>query len=188
MESLSLGLEIARLKEAMTCERIRPEKGLGEELFLFASTLIPTVNVDLLVTNERRQILLAWRDDPHCGSGWHVPGGCLRLKERLETRIHKTAMAELGTDILFRPEPVGLFEIFFNDRRPGLADQNERVHTVTLAYACWLAEGASIAPERMRKGTDGCLQWFDCLPDDLLPIQSCYREQWTTLCSKIWES
>lgn len=185
---MSVEPEISRLKQAMEREKIVPERGLGEELFLFASTLMPTVNVDLLVTNDRRQILLSWRDDPHCGTGWHVPGGCIRLKETCETRIRKTAMAELGTEVLFQPEPVGVYEIFFENRRPGLIDQNERVHTVTLAYACHLPKGVSIAPERMREGATGCLRWFDGLPENLLDIQSCYREHWSELSKKIWRN
>lgn len=42
--------------------------------------LTPIVNVDLLVIKEGK-ILLAWRDDEQCGKGWHLSGGCLRLKE-----------------------------------------------------------------------------------------------------------
>ena len=45
-------------KEAMIQENVSPEKGLGTEGFRFASTLIPVVNVDLLVVNEKKEILL----------------------------------------------------------------------------------------------------------------------------------
>ena len=32
---------------------IKPEEGLGEELFLLVSSLVPIVNVDLLVYNDK---------------------------------------------------------------------------------------------------------------------------------------
>ena len=72
-------------------EGIKPEEGLGEDLFLLVSSLVPIVNVDLLVYNDKGQFLLTWRDDPHCGCGWHIPGGCVRFKETCEERIRKVS-------------------------------------------------------------------------------------------------
>ena len=73
---------IIQLKNAMELENVNPTEGLPEELFVFSSTLIPLVNVDLLVTNENGQLLLSWRDDIYHGKGWHLPGGCVRLREK----------------------------------------------------------------------------------------------------------
>lgn len=56
-----------------------PDKGLPEEVFLFLSQLSPLPNVDLLTRDREGRILLAWRNDPWWGSGWHVPGGVIRL-------------------------------------------------------------------------------------------------------------
>ena len=78
-----------RLQEAIEAvERILlemgtdPAYGLPEPLFLFATTLMPVVNVDLLVADEQRRLLLTWRDDVHYGKGWHIPGGCVQLVNR----------------------------------------------------------------------------------------------------------
>lgn len=87
---------LPRLRERMTSLGISPEKGLGEELFLFVSSLVPIVNVDLLVFNSKGQFLLTRRNDSHCGNGWHVPGGCVRLKETFDERIREVANLELG--------------------------------------------------------------------------------------------
>ncbi len=78
---MSVTSAIDNLKDEMQKAGIKSENGLGTELFLFSSTLIPVVNVDLLLTNSKHEILLAWRDDPHTGKGWHIPGGCVRFKE-----------------------------------------------------------------------------------------------------------
>lgn len=89
---MSVTSAIDNLKDEMQKAGIKSENGLGTELFLFSSTLIPVVNVDLLLTNSKHEILLAWRDDPHTGKGWHIPGGCVRFKEKLMDCVQKTAI------------------------------------------------------------------------------------------------
>lgn len=102
--------QIDELKKCIQDEGIVPENRLGDELFLFASTLMPVVNVDLLVFNDKDQVLLSWRNDPHCGCGWHVPGGCLRFKETLENRVHKTAINEFGVDVEMNSEAIAFLK------------------------------------------------------------------------------
>ena len=133
---MSVASTIDKLKDEMQAANIRPECGLGMEMFLFSSTLMPVVNVDLLVTNTNHEVLLAWRDDLHAGTGWHIPGGCVRFKEKLTDRVQKTAIAELGVEVFCQPEPIRVFEIFLDDYREGFADQNERTHFITLVFAC----------------------------------------------------
>lgn len=91
--------DILDFKNAMSRNGVDPENGLGDELFCFVSTLMPVTNVDLIIINERRQILLSWRDDKDYGQGWHIPGGCIRFRETFKDRIQKTAMHELGTSV-----------------------------------------------------------------------------------------
>ena len=155
---------------------IHPEDGLGKELFLQVSSLVPIVNVDLLVYNEREQFLLTWRDDSHCGRGWHIPGGCIRFKETCETRIEKVALEELGIrQIAFDIEPIKVFQIINHEHRD-LTNQNERGHFITLVYKCYAPSDFIIDNQKFKKGEVGYMKWFDQLPDDLLSIQSCYRE------------
>ena len=155
---------------------IRPEAGLGEELFLLVSSLVPIVNVDLLVYNDKGQFLLTWRDDPPCGQGWHVPGGCIRFRESCEQRIRKVAQKELGIgDIKYELEPIKVFEIISREHRD-IKNQNERAHFITLVFKCYAPDGFTIEGQSFREGEVGYMQWFDHLPDNLLSIQSCYRE------------
>lgn len=155
---------------------VRPEDGLGQELFLLVSSLTPIVNVDLLVYNDKGQFLLTWRHDPHCGQGWHVPGGCIRFKETCEERIKKVAQKELGiNDISFDKDPIKVFEIICHEHRD-IENQNERAHFITLVYKCYVPTDYSIDNQLFKEGEVGYMQWFDHLPDNLLNIQSCYRE------------
>ena len=103
---MSITQAIRSLKEEMKCEEIFPEKGLGTECFQFASTLMPVVNVDLLITNDKHEILLSWRNDSHCGTGWHIPGGCIRLMETAAERFQKTAVGEFGVNVFAEYDPL----------------------------------------------------------------------------------
>lgn len=62
-------VSIQRLKKAMEDAEIQPENGLGNELFLFSTTLVPLICVDLFVVNKQGNVLLSWRMDEHCGTG-----------------------------------------------------------------------------------------------------------------------
>lgn len=155
---------------------IDPKKGLGQELFLTISSLVPIVNVDLLVYNEQGQFLLTKRDDPHCGKGWHVPGGCIRFKETCEERIRKVALKELGIkEITFDKDPIKVFEIIHNDQRP-ISNQNERAHFITLVYKCYVDNSYQINNGNLTEEDAGFIRWFDKLPNDFLSIQNCYRD------------
>jgi colanic acid biosynthesis protein WcaH len=155
---------------------IHPEKGLGEELFLQISSLVPIVNVDLLVYNDKGQFLLTKRDDPHCGKGWHIPGGCIRFKETCEERIRKVAQKELGiSQLSIEKEPIKVFEIIEHEHRP-IENQNERAHFITLVYKCHVNDAYVINNGNLTEEDAGFIKWFDTLPDNLLNIQNCYRE------------
>ena len=103
-----------------------PKDGLPEEVFLFVSRIIPMVNVDLLIKDENKRTLLAWRNDEFCGTGWHIPGGIIRYKEKIETRIQKVAEVEIGAIVKFNPIPISYNEIIINELKT-------RGHFTTLA-------------------------------------------------------
>ena len=156
--------------------QIDPSQGIGEELFIAVSSIVPIVNVDLLVYNGKGQFLQTWRDDPHSGRGWHVPGGCIRFKETFEERIRKVAQQELGlTDFTFDKEPVKVFEIIDNSRRE-IDNQNERAHFISLVYKCHAASGYTPDNNGRNEGDSDYIKWFERLPEELLPIQKCYKE------------
>lgn len=181
---MSLSSAINELKTEIRESGIKPENGVGTELFLMTSTLVPLVNVDLLVTNSKKEILLSWRDDKHCGAGWHVPGGCIRLKETFADCIQRTALKELDSEVKFDKDPIKVFEIIWNKHRNGLEDQNERAHAITIVYKCFLSDSFEITPKP--DGTPGQLKWFSALPDNLLDIQECYHRSWKEISDKLW--
>ncbi len=146
-----------------------PEKGLPIELFRFLSTIVPLVNVDLLVRDETLGTLLTWRHDEIYGPGWHVPGGIIRYRERAETRIRETARAELGAEVEFESEPIAIEQAI-------AGKQQERGHMISLLYRCRLT-GPPAERLRWNSGTPEAGQWTwhrEC-PANLIPEQDHYR-------------
>lgn len=152
------------LQETIT----EPEKGLGEELFLFVSTLTPMVNVDLLIKDQGGRTLLLWRDDSYYRAGWHVPGGVVRYKERFSERIRAVSRTEVGADVVFEPQPRAVNEIIHPDWK-------ERGHFISLLFGCRLV--GYPAPRREAHGTPkpGQWRWHEGCPNDLIEVHEIYR-------------
>lgn len=147
----------------------KPEEGLPEEVFLFATELTPMVNVDLLIRDRDGRILLSWRNDPFYEQGWHVPGGILRLKETFEERIQKTAMQEIGTRVNHAAQPVETVPIIVKNMKT-------RGHFITFVYECRLPEGFEIDNGTKKESDAGYLAWHQECPDNILKVHSFYRK------------
>jgi len=170
-----LGKAISLLRQKIEGFAVNPAKGLPEELFLLVSELVPLVNVDLMVIDKQKGVLLSWRDDPFSGTGWHIPGGCVRLREALEQRIQRTAITELGYEVIFEPKPIAVEELIASQHRENIVNQNTRAHNIALLYECRFSDGVTISNEGRDSTTPGYLQWYKTVPTDLLPLQKCYQ-------------
>ena len=151
---------------------LHPEKGLPDEVFVLISKLTPLINVDLLIKNPSGETLLTWREDPLCGSGWHIPGGIIRFQETISERIRKVAETELRSEVIAEPVPLSVSEFII----PG---QSHRNHFISLLYQCHLKY---LPPEKMYchdflSPATGEYAWFDHIPENLLKVHekySCY--------------
>jgi ADP-ribose pyrophosphatase YjhB (NUDIX family) len=146
-----------------------PTDGLPEELFLYISKTTPLINVDLLIKDEHGRTLLSWRDERYTGIGWHVPGGIIRFKETLVTRINKVAETEIGADVSFDPIPIAINEIIH-------PNQEIRGHFISLLYKCFL--NGSFVPQNkgLSKNENGYIFWHDSCPSQLFKFHEIYRE------------
>lgn len=155
--------------------RLDGRQGLPEELFLAISEIMPIANVDLMVLNDDRQILLSWRDDPYSGTGWHLPGGCIRYKETMLERVQKTALAELGMEVAVKPEPLAVRDAILGKREP---EPRIRAHHLAVLYECSLPESFSVEAANLGRTqkTVGFLKWFDRIPPDMLTIHEIYHD------------
>lgn len=159
---------IQELQKAMAEEGVNPENGLPLDLFEFNVSLLPFVNVDLLIQNDSGQILLSWRDDRHYGTGWQIPGGIIRMMETIDDRIQKTAQREIGCEVSYEAEPMAIKENIIRNHRKELENQLERAHNIALLYNCRVPNGFVIDNGGKSKTEEGYLRWFDKFPDNLL--------------------
>ncbi len=145
-----------------------PSKGLPDEVFFYISRTTPLVNVDLLIKDENRRTLLSWRNDQYAGNGWHIPGGIVRFKEALETRIKKVAENEIGIDVDFDLVPITIKQCFREER--------DRGHFISFLYKCFLPSSFIPDNKGLSHEDAGYLMWHDFCPDNLLKVQEMYRE------------
>lgn len=152
-------------------EHIKSAKdGLPIEVFYFVSQLTPLVNVDLLVKNKKGQVLLTWRHDRFYGPAWHVPGGIIRFKEKIEDRIQKVAQLELGASVRFAPEPIHIRGLINSER-------DVRGHFISLLFLCELT--SNLPQDRaFMKGDPkpGEWAWHNGAPNDLIKVHEAFRE------------
>lgn len=159
---------ILELQQELQKENINPCDGLPEDLFLFSTTLAPVANVNLFITDTERRVLLSWREDVHYGKGWHIPGGCLRIKETMESRIQKTAVKELDCEVSYNSQPLLVKELILKNERPCLKNQLERSHNISVLFDCKLSQECAIQNDTKDEHTAVFLRWFDHVPEDLL--------------------
>lgn len=164
------------MNDGLTAEELHTLEGLlaklsgpGAELpwplFRFITEVAATVNVDLLVRDPARGVLLAWRDDPF-GAGWHVPGSIIRHREEIGHRIAETAREEFGCPVDVADRVAAVVQIF-----------DDRGHSVSLVYPATLAgvPGKRIVAEG-EVPAPGDLRWFPAMPDRMYPSHLVYRD------------
>lgn len=145
--------------------------GLGKNLFHAISRLTPVVNVDLLVQkhiNNRKCTLLSWREDDFY-TGWHLPGGVLRFKEELISRVTKVAEEELHSAVTHIQGPIAINEIMNSER-------DIRGHFISFLYSVKLNFNSDRQPITLsHELSPGTLKWFDSPPTDLIRQHNIYK-------------
>ena len=151
-------------------EGIDVTDNLPYDLFLLSTALRPFVCADLLIRNRQGQILLSRRSDDYYGAGWQIPGGILRMRETLADRIQRTAIEEIGADVICNYVPLAVREHMlpiYGDNCKSLSDI-ERSHNIGFLYECFVREDYEIDNKGKSESDNGFLKWFDSIPDDIL--------------------
>jgi colanic acid biosynthesis protein WcaH len=161
-------MNITEAIEFLDKQVLDPSAGLPDEIFYYISRVTPLVNVDLLIKDERGRTLLSWRNDQYAGQGWHLPGGVVRFRETLETRVKKVAETEIGSPVEFNPNPIAINQIICNNKN--------RSHFISILYDCSLASDFVPQNKGLSSADAGYLKWHTGCPDDLLKFQEIYRK------------
>ena len=72
---------------------------IEDELYHKIREVLPTVCVDLLVTNEQKEYLLAKRIEKPAQGSWWFPGGRIRKGETWQECAKRKGKEELGIDL-----------------------------------------------------------------------------------------
>lgn len=147
---------------------VNPKIGLPEELFYFVGRLTPFVNVDLLVRDTCGNVVYTWRDDDHCGTGWHLPGGIVRFQEIFLDRVKHVAAEEIGITLDAIEGPCAINQIIDVFAR-------ERSHFISLLFECSLDNVNSLLLQEMSISNPSLLLSTD-VPDNLLAKHRIYIE------------
>jgi len=142
---------------------------LGNYNYKLVSSLVPSVNIDLIIINKNKQILLTWRAASFkYNDGWHFPGGIIRLNETLEERCHKVAFLELGAKVKIKKKPSQIHQMILS--------QKYRSHFITFGYKAKLISDLDKNKKFYgNKKKFGFWKWFDKCPKNLiLPHKMAY--------------
>ena len=109
--------------------------------FLRIVEATPLVSIDLILRNERGEVLLGRRTNKPAQGLWFVPGGRIRKNERVAEALRRISTRELGVEIP-QAKLLGVFDHLYPDNFLGAPDVS--THYVVLGMeAAWPA-GASV--------------------------------------------
>ncbi|MEK6906418.1 MAG: NUDIX hydrolase [Nanoarchaeota archaeon] len=161
-------MEIKRAIKFLESKIKNPSIILPEEIFLFISRNIPITNVDLLIKDEGKRTLLAWRDDMIHGKGWHIPGSVIRFKEKMIGRVQKLVKTEIGANVKIDPIPIAINELIHNYKTRG--------HAISILYKGFLPGKFIPKNKGLIERDVGYLKWHDHCPKNLLKTHEVYRK------------
>lgn len=117
---------------------------IEKESFLKVIDAVPFVSIDLVIQNERNEVLLGYRRNRPAQQTWFVPGGRIRKNERTQEALQRIARAELG---ITAPQGklIGVFDHIYDDNffaEPGIG-----THYVVCGYAMHIASSTQFVSD-----------------------------------------
>ena len=107
---------------------------LPDETFKSIIQHTPLISIDLIVRNEKSEVLLGKRVNAPAKGYWFVPGGRVRKNETLDDAFVRLVREELGIESgMTRADAkfLGIFEHFYDDC---VFDDEFDTHYVVLGY------------------------------------------------------
>jgi hypothetical protein len=147
-----------------------PSEGLPDEVFYFIGRITPFINVDLLIKDPSRGILMTWRNDEHSGQGWHLPGGIIRFRESIKHRVNEVARLELNSKInKISKNPLRINQII----NPLI---KERSHFISLLYKCNLTIDSDEQLSKTIELDNNLINYFKKIPNNILKNHLIYSD------------
>lgn len=139
---------------------------MTDDEFLRIVDATPLVSIDLILRNERGEVLLGQRLNRPAQGTWFVPGGRIRKNERVQEALRRISERELGVPI-DDAKLLGVFDHLYEDNFRGVPDIS--THYVVLGFAAQLPSAAPIIADNQH----GELKWWRV--EELLPSPSVHE-------------
>ena len=114
---------------------------LNDSDFLRIVDGTPLVSIDLILRNERGEILLGRRTNRPAQGLWFVPGGRIRKNERVAEALLRISQRELGV-VIPQAKLLGVFDHLYPDNFLGAP--NVSTHYVVLGMEASWPAGAAV--------------------------------------------
>lgn len=127
---------------------------VNKDTFLTIVASTPFVSIDLVIRNEKKQVLLGYRRNRPAQDCWFVPGGRIRKNERMQDALARIAQHELGVAAA-NGTLLGVFDHFYEDNfygAPGIG-----THYVVCAYQFRVDSCTSFVQDEQHAQ----LRWWD---------------------------
>ncbi len=120
---------------------------MDNQRFLQVIDSTPLVSIDLLLENNKGEILLGKRINRPAQNYWFVPGGRIRKNETIASAVERISNNELGQQLtVARLQAAGNYDHIYDDNylnSPGI-----NTHYVVLAYRGSLSEKLSLSKDQ----------------------------------------
>lgn len=91
------------------------------------------------------------------------------MREKLEDRIQKTAIDEIGASVICNNVPIAVREQMIPvDENEKSISCIERSHNIGFLYECFVEEDYVIDNKGNTEDENGYLRWFDTIPENIL--------------------
>ena len=131
---------------------------------------VPRATVDIIVVAKDGFILTKRSIPPYKGF-WHLPGGTILFKEKIESTVKRVAQEELGVKVKIIRK-LGIIQ-FLNDGGR---------HTVSIAILARIRSGKLSGSEQAE-----IFKYFKKLPKNIIPEQGKFISKLTKEIEKYWQ-
>lgn len=106
---------------------------LEKDKFLEIINNTPLVSIDLIVKNEKNEVLLGLRKNKPAQGYWFVPGGRILKNEKIKDALSRISKTETGLEIdITKAKLLGVYDHIYNDNFAGSYGIN--THYVVIAF------------------------------------------------------
>jgi colanic acid biosynthesis protein WcaH len=110
---------------------------LNKEEFIERVRLSPLTSIDLIVKNQKGEVLLGLRKNNPAKNKWFIPGGCIIKNETLDSAFNRITLSEIGYKL--EREDASFFSIGEHFYKENAFDmEGIDTHYIVITYVVYL--------------------------------------------------